>query len=150
MKYFFLFGLLLLSGVTYSCSCILLGKIDEKQYNEYDLIIKGKIIRLEEKNFARIIYIKVDTYFKGGQNTTTIKVESPSQSGMCGIFPKIGEQWLVFAYKKGNSYNTSLCTRTKNLNPKAWDFKKDGIDDDLKFLEGKLEATAYALQVGKK
>ena len=95
-----------------------------------------------EKNFARIIYIKVDTYFKGRQNTTTIKVESPSQSGMCGIFPKIGEQWLVFAYKKGNSYNTSLCTRTKNLNPKAWNFRKDEIDDDLKFLDGKLGTTA--------
>ncbi len=142
MKYLFLFSFLLLSRVTYSCSCIPLGKIDEKQYSEYDLIIKGKIIRLVEKNFARIIYITVDTYFKGRQNTATIKVESPSQSGMCGIFPKIGEQWLVFAYKKGDSYNTSLCTRTKNLNPKAWDFKKDEIDDDLKFLEDKLETTA--------
>jgi len=142
MKYFFLFSLLLLSSVTYSCSCIPLGKIDEKQYSEYDLIIKGKIIRLVEKYFARIIYIKVDTYFKGRQNTTIIKIESPSQSGMCGIFPKIGEQWLLFAYKKGKSYNTSLCTRTRNLNPKAWNFKKDEIDDDLKFLEGKLLTTA--------
>lgn len=148
MKYIFLFSLLLLSSVTYSCSCIPLGKIDEKQYGEYDLIIKGKITRLVEKSFSRIIYIKVDTYFKGRENTTIIKVESPSQSGMCGIFPKIGEQWLVFAHKNGNSYNTSLCTRTKNLNPKAWDFKKDEIDEDLKFLESKLKATAANKKFG--
>jgi hypothetical protein len=53
---------------------------------------------------------------------------------MCGIFPEIGEQWLIFARKKGNVFYTSLCTRTKNLNPKAWDYNKVFIDDDLKFL----------------
>ncbi len=138
MKYLFLLSFLLLSSITYSCSCIPLGKIDEKQYREYDLIIKGQIIRIVDKNFARIIYIKVEKYFKGKQNITTIKVESPSQSGSCGIFPKIGEQWLVFAYKQSNGYNTSLCTRTKNFNPKAWNFRKDEIEDDLKFLDGKI------------
>ena len=142
MKYILLFSLLLLSRVTYACSCLPLGKIDEKQYNEYDLIIKGKITKLVEKNFTRIIYIKVDKYFKGKLRVTTIKVESPSQSGMCGIFPKIGEEWLVFASKKDNSFNTSLCTRTKSLNPKAWDYRKEEIDNDLKFLEDKLETTA--------
>jgi hypothetical protein len=151
MKYIFLFSLLLLSSVTYSCSCIPLGKIDEKQYNEYDLIIKGKITKLVEKDFTRIIYIKVDKYFKGKLSVTTIKVESPSQSGMCGIFPQIGEQWLVFTYKKDNSFNTSLCTRTKSLNPKAkaWDYSKEEIDNDLKFLEDKLVTTAANKSIAK-
>ena len=142
MKYFFLFGLLILSQIAYSCSCIPLGPLDDKQYNEYDLIIKGKVVKLIEKQFKRIIYIKVDSYFKGTQKSTTLKIESPRQSGMCGIFPKIGEQWLVFAYKKDNIYNTSLCTRTKTLNPKAWDFRKNEIDEDLKFLKRKTETTA--------
>jgi hypothetical protein len=141
MKYFILFSLMLISSVTYSCSCIPLGKMDEKQYNRYDLIIKGKIIQLEEKGFTRIIYIKVDTYFKGKLDTTTIQVASPNQSGMCGIFPKIGEEWLVFGYKEGNGFTTSLCTRSKSLNPDKWNFKKNEIEDDLKFLEGKLETT---------
>lgn len=138
MKYIFLVSLLHLSSLTYSCSCIHLGKIDEKQYKEYDLIIKGKIIKLVENNSTRIIYIKVDTHYKGTQTSKIIQVKSPSQSGVCGIFPEIGEQWLVYAFKNRNGYNTNLCTRTKNLNPKAWNFNKYDINNDLKFLEGKL------------
>lgn len=139
MKYFYLLCLTILSQVAYSCSCIPLGTIDDKQYNQYDLIIKGKIIKLIEKKFTRITYIKVDTYFKGTQNSTTIKIKSPSQSGMCGIFPKIGEHWLIYAYKKDNAYETSLCTRTKNLNSKVSNFRKNEIEEDLNFLEQKVE-----------
>lgn len=139
MKYTFLLILLLLSSITYSCSCAPQGKIDEKQYAKYDLIIKGKIVKLVENGYTRIIYIRVDTYFKGKLSKKTVKVESPSQEGICGIFPEIGEQWLLFAYKKDNIYNTNLCTRTKNLSPKAWNFRKDEIEDDLKFLEEKLK-----------
>ena len=137
MKYIFLFILLQVNTVTFACSCMPFKKIDEIQCNEYQLIIKGKITKIVEKNFTRIIYIKVERYFKGKINVNTLKVESPSQSGMCGIFPKIGEKWLVFAYKNGSSYSTNLCTRTKNLNPKAWDYRKEEIDEDLKFLENK-------------
>ena len=141
MKYFILSILLFLSQVAYSCSCscIPLGSIDEKQYNDYGLIIKGKIDRVLETKFGRIIYIKIDICFKGKQKLVTIKIESPNQSEMCGIFPKVGEQWLIFAYKNGNIYNTNLCTRTKNLNPKAWNFRKEEIEDDLKFLRRKTE-----------
>jgi len=44
----------------------------------------------------------------------------------------------MFAKAEGKGYRTTLCTRTKNMNPKAWDYRKDEITDDIKFLEAKL------------
>jgi hypothetical protein len=136
MKHFLLSSLLFLSQAAYSCTCLPLGTIDKVQYNSYNLIVKGKITNVVDKDFVRFIYIRVDTYFKGKRKARIIIIESPSQSGMCSIFPKIGEQWLIFARKKDNVFYTNLCTRTINLNPKAWNYNKEKIDADLSFLNG--------------
>lgn len=121
------------------CSCIPPGPIDDKQYNEYNLIIKGKVVNVSESQFERTIYLKVDTYFKGKQKDSAVIIKSPSESGMCGIFPEVGEIWLMYAYASEKTYRTNLCTRTKNMNPKAWNYRKDELKQDLEFLEIKKE-----------
>ena len=121
------------------CSCIPLVPIDDKQYNEYNLIVKGKVVNISESQFERSIYIKVDTYFKGKQKDSTVVIKSPSQSGECGIFPEVGEIWLMYAYTSEKAYRTNLCTRTKNMNPKTWNYRKEELKQDLEFLEAKEE-----------
>ena len=123
--------------IAYCCSCVPLGVIDEKQYTEYSLIAKGKISKVVEGRFSRTIYLKVDTYYRGDQKERTIKIESPSASSMCGIFPTIGESWLIFAYTFEKTFKTHLCTRTKNMNSKAWDYRGEELKEDLEFLETK-------------
>jgi hypothetical protein len=71
------------------------------------------------------------------QDKTTIIISSASESGLCGIFPKVGERWLLYAYGTSNSFSTNLCTRTKSMEPKAWDFNEKEIRSDLVFLENK-------------
>ena len=133
--------LLLFSLLTHKpnyCSCAPLPPIDEQQYNEYDLIVQGKIAKISLNNFQRTIDLRVETYYKGGQNKTKIKINTPRQEGECGIVPKVGEEWLMFAFAGKNGFRTELCTRTKNLNPKAWDYNQNEITDDIKFLKAKL------------
>lgn len=125
------------------CSCIPLPPIDNKQYNEYSLIAKGKVVKITFSNLGENIYLTVDTCYKGGQKRETIKIVSPSSEGICGIFPKIGERWLMFAYAEGKNYKTNLCTRTKNMNPKAWNYNNDELSDDLKFLRAKLANNSH-------
>ena len=137
MKLYLLFLILLFCQKGNCCLCIHPGNIDEKQFHQYNLIFKGKVERIYEKGFERIILLKIKAYYKGKQTSKTIKIISPDQSGTCGIFPKIGEHWLIFAYSSGKTFNTNLCTRTKNMNSKAWDYDKDGLKNDLKFLENK-------------
>ena len=127
---------LLTSKLNY-CSCTPLPPIDEQQYKEYDLILKGKVSKISVINSERMIDFAVETFYKGQQNKARIKITTPSQEGMCGIIPKVGERWLVFAYADKNGFHTELCTRTKNMNPKAWDYNKNEVTEDLKFLEAK-------------
>ena len=120
-----------------NCSCSLLPPIDDKQYEEYDLIAKGKVVKVSVKNWARTIYLNVKTYYKGGNKQSQIKIITSSTEGMCGIGPHVGEDWLIFAYTENKYYRTDICTKTKNLNPKAWVYNKEEIDNDIKFLEDK-------------
>jgi len=133
----------LLTHRTNYCSCIPLGPIDEKQYNEYSLIVKGKVVKEQVSNFERTIYLNVEIYYKGGNNQNKIIITTPRQEGMCGIVPKVGEEWLMFAYGKDNGYRTELCTATKNMNSKAWNYNKNEITDDIKFLEAKLKTNRH-------
>jgi hypothetical protein len=119
------------------CSCIPLGTIDEQQYSQYNLIVKGKVTKVSVSQYQRTIYLTVDTYYKGGESLPNIRIKTLRQEGMCGIVPKVGEEWLMFAFAEEKDYRTELCTRTKTMNPKAWDYKKEEIAEDLKFLEDK-------------
>lgn len=132
-----LFFFALLTHKPNYCSCIPLPPIDEQQFKEYDLIAKGKVTKISLSNFERTIDVTIEKYYKGEQKKTIMKITTPRQEGMCGIVPKVGEDWLMFAYADKNGFRTELCTRTKNMNPKAWDYNKDEIANDIKFLEAK-------------
>jgi hypothetical protein len=136
MQFVFLIIGLLPFSVGKFCSCMPLGEMNDEQYKEYNLILKGKIVKVVERE-ERTIYLKVVCYYKGKQQKDTIQIISARESGICGIFPSVGEYWLMFAYADGNKYRTSLCTRTKNMNSKAWDYQGEEIKEDLKFLENK-------------
>jgi len=137
MKLFLLVAGLLSYHLAQSCTCIHQGKIDDKQYDEYQLIAKGKIIKVAEHKFSRVIFLQVSTFYKEGNQEKVVMIISVKEEGLCGISPRFSEEWLLFAYQDGKSFRTDLCTRTKNMNPKAWDHRKDELENDLKFLEEK-------------
>jgi len=139
MNFFFLIFSLVILKPNY-CSCPPPLPLDDTQYNEYNLIAKGKISKTTVEDFKNTIYLTIETYYKGGENKPIIKITTPSHEGECGIFPKVGEKWLMFAYANGSYYRTNLCTRTKNMNQKAWDYNKTEIEADIKYLETKVIA----------
>jgi hypothetical protein len=134
----FLFLSYLLSAKSNYCSCLPLPPIDDKQYNECSLIARGKVVKIAFSNLGENIYLALDTCYKGDEKQRTINIISLDSEGICGIFPKVGEQWLVFAYRQGKTYTTNLCTRTKDMNPKAWNYNESVLTNDLKFLRAKL------------
>ena len=139
---FFLILLSLVIPKPNYCTCVRLGPIDNKQYNSYNLIAKGKVTKMIEKDFERTIYFTVENYYKGGTNLAEIKITTPKEEGECGIITKKGESWLMFTYANGPDYRTTLCTRTKNMNPQAWDYQKSELLDDIKYLESKLSSNS--------
>jgi hypothetical protein len=132
MKITLLSVLIFFSFYCFSCSCIGLGKIDKKQYDSYDLIAKGQIIKIpdEENGF----YMKIESLYKGEVKSDTVRVFSSNDEAMCGISFKIGEYWLIYAYEKRKKFSTGLCTRTKNLDPNSWRYNEKEISEEIRFL----------------
>jgi hypothetical protein len=142
MKLYLLILKLLASQACYYCSCPPPPKIDDNEYNSYDLIVSSTILKVSDKGFERTILLKVDTCFKGNNIHGTVEISSPSQEGICAISPKVGEHWLIYANAFGKIFKTNLCTRTKTMNPKAWDYYEEAVKEDLKFLQNKLKNTS--------
>lgn len=122
------------------CSCLPPQPIDDTQYSQYNLIAEGKIKKVVAKDLERIIFFKVNTFYKGQSKQRTIIIHTPLTEGACGISPKKGEAWLMFAFAEGAYYRTQLCTRTKNMNDQAWNYHKEELAADIKFLEEKKAA----------
>ena len=126
--------LLLTFNIGFSCTCENLGKIDNEQFNQYDLIATGKILRVDFGEFTQKIEIGIHRVFKGKITNMTIILSTSSQSGMCGIFPKVGEKWLIYANGTNYEFSTDLCTRTQNMT-KANQREKEIIKNDLIYLK---------------
>ncbi|WP_271785382.1 hypothetical protein [Aquimarina algiphila] len=134
MKIIWTIILLFTFNIGFSCTCEILEGIDKEQFNEYDLIATGKILSVDFGEFTQKIEVGIHRIFKGKVKKMTIILSSSSQSGMCGIFPKVGEKWLIYANGQNNEFSTDLCTRTQNIT-RANDKAKKIIKRDLNFLK---------------
>ncbi|WP_207420306.1 hypothetical protein [Desertivirga brevis] len=111
--------------------------MDDKQFSQYDLIIKGKILKVDTDGMKKKITVKVINYFKGNRQSGPVIVSTPAESAACGISPKEGEKWLIFANGTDENYTTSMCTRSKAISSKAENYNKEEARDDVKFLKKK-------------
>src|SRR5689334_20217783 len=129
----------LVSQEALSCNCLPLGEIDDIQYDQYQVIIKGKILKIFYDAHGKEYLIKIERNYKGVDSVSTVGISRPTTDGICGIDGMVGEYWLFFAYKDGKRLSTNLCTRTKTLEVKAWDYRKHDVENDLKFLEQRVK-----------
>lgn len=127
----------LAGGVKNNCTCYYPEKLDDVQFNAYQLIITGKIIKIVPERYQTSLLIEVDRYYKGAKLPDTITVLTPSNEGVCGLTVHSGEKWLVFATRKDDQFYTTMCTRTKPMNLKDGDYRKQELQEDIKFLEAK-------------
>ncbi len=86
-----------------------------------DLIEPGFNSNYGKRKKASYIYLTATL------DTTGI---SPSPDVCCHY----GSRLILHLSQK---FNTNLCTRTKSMNPKAWDYNKEEINDNPLFLENK-------------
>ena len=84
------------------------------------------------------ITFEIQIRFKGIQKSSKIKITTSDQESTCGISPKLGEEWLIFANREKEGFQTNLCTRTKSMNKKAWDYNKEELQQDIEYLNQKL------------
>ena len=138
-------GIFLIANDALSCSCI--EMTPEEAFEKASVVFIGKVIakgdnaiEIEYENNGtygtyvslatkRIYLFKISKYFKGIQshkyNNLPIAITTGVGGGDCGYDFVDGREYLVYAYKEGNKFITSICSRTA---------EKNSANEDISFL----------------
>jgi hypothetical protein len=127
------FGLLLVIPARYAaaCSCESSGPSCQN-YFRVDAVFAGTVtsisevpdpdappLRPDELRIPRSVRVEfaLSNAFRGGITGATVSVRTAGSGPACGYTFKVGEQYLVYAYrpKDGSGLAVSLCSRTRPL-----------------------------------
>jgi hypothetical protein len=129
---------------SYACSCM--SYDIEKEYEKYEVVFIGKVIKTEKESFVdskflfpyKFIKVKFEVQKRyKGQAESKFEIITPNDSASCGYPFKKGIEYVVFAShnKEKRKYDVTSCSPTIHKHKKK--------DDDgqrnyvLDFLNGK-------------
>ena len=91
----------------------------EAQFEAAEVILLGRCLRVSTnpiKGGLNVVF-EVDSSWKRGiEHTATVHTNS---MGQCGVGFEVGERYLVFAYKRHQTIETSIC---------EWNFEAESMD----------------------
>src|SRR6186997_2980359 len=150
-RFLFLFliaGLMLISSANVlACSCAFGGGAPCQDFWRADAVFAGTVvgsgkINVEQGEFKhemRLVRLTVDQPIRGMQSAD-VEVITGWGGGDCGYGFKLGQRYLVYAYREEDKrLSTSICTRTRLLTE---------ADDDFAFFRTVPTSNANGLVFG--
>ncbi|TBW28244.1 hypothetical protein [Gramella sp. KN1008] len=117
------------------CTCRPPVEINMEEIEDYALIFRGVVQKLDTVDQQRQITFKLKKIYKGDLETDSVSVSTSLDLSMCGLNIGTEGEWLLFAYKDDTgSYSTNSCTRSGIIDSYL-DHIKQRVEDDLVFLE---------------
>ena len=113
----FIFFLLITTNI-FACICTCIEtEIGKTDYENTDLIIKGKVLKIVYSKISdeKIITFKIYKSYKGNSNVI-IEVRTHRDEATCGLPINNQDKWLLFVYKENNNYKVSLCDKNVRYN----------------------------------
>ena len=115
------------SEINAQCSCKILP--GSRKYEPYealktsDVVFTGEIIEIQKGSVLNEekIKFKIESVWKIDVGETFI-LRTYKRS--CGFSGKVGDKYLIYAYKDKKTFTTNFCTRTKSLGNAAKDLKE--------------------------
>ncbi len=116
MKKIILLIFLLITANTFACICFH-GEIEKRHYDNADLIIKGKALKIiySKTSHEKIITFEIYKSYKGNSNGI-IEIRTHRDEASCGLPVNNQDKWLLFVYKENNNYNVGLCGKNVRYN----------------------------------
>lgn len=112
----FCFTILIVKN-TNSCSCAGYGDIDKEQVNSYDFIARGIVVKNDQ--YLYDLHVTFDflvlELFKGKLKDSIIQINTNTSSESCGLGTTVGAEYLMFANTSGAYLETSLCSRSAEI-----------------------------------
>ena len=96
------------------CTCIE-TEFSIIDYNSAELIVKGKVIKVDRDDETKVIMFKVYHSLKGNSKRI-IKIRTLAEGAMCGLDINNQDKWLLFINKKSNMFYVDLCDKNVRYN----------------------------------
>ncbi|MBE1444813.1 hypothetical protein [Paenibacillus sp. OAS669] len=137
---FILVLLPILPSSCFACSCAF-QRDPIKALDEAGAVFSGKVIEMKEDvwenrkkgevyEWRHVVRIAVEQSWKGMDQTEVIVMTNAGGEDSCGYEFKVGESYLVYAYKNNstgvNEWHTSYYSRTALLSSASGDLEKIG------------------------
>lgn len=120
-----LIAILLFNAEAICCSCIVKTKITVEDFNSYDWIFVGKLIKSDLTNsddyrYRRWADYQVITAYRGVKVGGTIRIYDAASQDACGLgFLERGRNYLIYATGTDRKF-TSDCSRTTQVPVQFW------------------------------
>lgn len=115
MKTLFLISVFFFNCTTISFACGCFNDIEEMnlwEYNKYDIIVSGNVIRSTVKDEQQVVKINVKKAYKGVSNTS-LEVLNTNYIGNCSFVFEENKEYLFFANKGDSMDIIKPCSRTR-------------------------------------
>jgi hypothetical protein len=105
----------------HACSCM--GVSTQRYISGSDTVFSGKVVEIDgppriphaPSSGSDTVTFRVSESWKGPGGGGTLEVKTPASGVSCGYHFEEGKEYLVYAYGKGESLKTSICSGTKPL-----------------------------------
>lgn len=124
MKHLFTCFFIILNSYVFACTCGIRGEASVKEYIDYDVIFRGRVVTIKENNSLRLGYnnkemvFEISESFKGDASKRII-IYTSFQDASCGLsVDVVGCEWIIFANRgiaDNNLFYTSMCTPSKMI-----------------------------------
>jgi len=101
----------LTASAVYPCQCEIMKP--SKKLRKAKVVFVGEVVEIgrnDKSQWATVsVKFKVERYWKGKKEQYVTVVGAPSAAGACGLPVKLGEKYLIYAFKTEGQLETSFC-----------------------------------------
>ncbi len=125
------------------CTCIE-SEFSIIDYNSAELIVKGKVLKVDHDGETKVITFKIYQSFKGNSKRI-IEIRTLAEGAMCGLDINNQDKWLLFINKRNNRFHVGLCDKNIRYNKRP-----NQSIEDCKANSKKMKSYFHKLKALKK
>jgi hypothetical protein len=110
----------------------------QRYISSSDAVFSGKVVEIDRPSPIKssedpeTVTFRVIESWKGPGGGGTLEVKTPVSGASCGYHFEEGQDYLVYAYGKGEPFETSICSGTTHLSKADEDLALLGNGEKLK------------------
>jgi len=114
-------------SAVYPCECQIMSA--GKRFHKAKTVFIGEVVEIGQsgkgEGLSVYVRLRVETYWKGVKSDQVTVLGYPASAGACGLPVKVGDRYLIYAFKAGDDLISSFC-ESRTLDNAAEDIARLG------------------------